>query len=205
MVVAAGCGGQAADEKKAGTTPVAQSQCPKVDVQRISEISDIDKENQQGINKVNELEKRLTALQDRLSGAVGTQNQQVSGASTGSRVRVRMSSELLFRSASARISEQGRKALDQIASVLKDDSNKRVEIAGHTDSIPMSVKKYDDNWELSMERARRVGEYLISQGVNPKRMVMAGYADSDPVDPANSDEARAKNRRVEIFVEPTGG
>jgi flagellar motor protein MotB len=34
---------------------------------------------------------------------------------------------------------------------------------------------------------------------------MAGYADGDPVDPANSDEARAKNRRVEIFIEPTSG
>jgi flagellar motor protein MotB len=56
-----------------------------------------------------------------------------------------------------------------------------------------------------MERARRVGSYLISKGVDAKRVMMAGYADTDPIDGTDSEDARAKNRRVEIFIEPTAG
>jgi chemotaxis protein MotB len=207
IVFASGCAGQAAEEKKQTSIPTPQ-QCPKLDVQRMGEISEIDKENQQEINRVNGLEKRIADLQEKLTGALGSQPSQassVSVASTGNKVRVRMSDELLFPSGSARLSDAGRKALDQVASVLKDGANKRIEIAGHSDSVPMSAKKYEDNWELSMERARRVGSYLISQGVDPKKMMMAGYADTEPVDPADSPDARSKNRRVEIFIEPTSG
>ncbi len=219
----AGCAAPAS-EKKEPVSAAQQTQCPKVDVARISEISDIDKENQEQLGKVSNLEKRLNALQERLAGAVAPTNAaaaaaasssgekgekappkapQVEVAAAGNRVRVRMSSELLFHPASARISGEGRKALDQVASVLKEGGSKRVEIAGHTDNLPMTIKKYGDNWDLSMARARRVGEYLIQQGVDPKKLVMAGYADRDPVDPGDSQEARAKNRRVEIFIEPT--
>jgi chemotaxis protein MotB len=207
-LLVAGCASGNTETKGPSTAAIPQQQqCPKVDVQRISEISDIDRENQQEISKVNELEKRLGALQQRLSSAVRptneAQKESVTVASTGSKVRVRLSDELVFRPASARISEAGRKALDQVASVLKDSPSKRIEIAGHTDSLPLTIKKYEDNWELSLERARRVGTYLISQGVDPKKLVMSGYADTDPVETADSEEARTKNRRVEIFIEPT--
>jgi chemotaxis protein MotB len=202
----AGCASGSAEVKTPSTIP--QQQCPKVDVARISEISDIDRENQQEISKVNDLEKRLGALQERLSSAVRPSNEaqkeSVTVSSTGSKVRVRLSDELLFRPASARISEAGRKALEQVASVLKDSPSKRIEIAGHTDNLPITIKKYENNWELSMERARRVGSYLIAQGVDPKKLVMSGYADNEPLEAGDTDEARAKNRRVEIFIEPTG-
>lgn len=208
LVCSFGCAAE--QTKKENTTPIpAPAQCPKLDVQRITEISDIDRENQQQITKVNELEQRLANLQTKLSGALQNPNaaegakEQVSVASSGNKVRVRLSDELLFRPGSARISEAGRKALDQVASVLKDSASKRVEVNGHSDNQPMGIKKYEDNWDLSMQRARRVGSYLIEKGVDPKRMVMSGYADSDPLDNADTDEARAKNRRVEIFIEPT--
>lgn len=205
----ANCGSQNAEQKAKPETPTAAAPAqhpPQVDAQRIEEIAAIDKENQEQIHKVSELEQRLASLQSKLSGAIkpsdNNPSQQVTVASTGTKVRVRMPSELLFASGSARITDNGRKALEQVASVLKDASTKRIEVAGHTDNYPIS-KKYQDNLELSMERAHRVGAYLITQGIDSKRLVLSGYGDTDPVDPADTAEARAKNRRVEIFIEPT--
>lgn len=202
-----GCAAGNTEKPPAPAAPV-QQECPKVDLQRVNEISDIDRENQEQLSKVSELEQKLAALQEKLAGAMKNTNEAapnkeaVSVASTGGKVRVRLSDELVFHPGSARITVAGRKALDQLTSALKDSPSKRIEVVGHTDSAPMQ-KKYRDNWELSLERARRVGTYLISQGLDQKRLVMSGYADTDPVDTADTDEARAKNRRVEIFVEPT--
>jgi chemotaxis protein MotB len=76
----------------------------------------------------------------------------------------------------------------------------RVLVEGHTDSLPAG-RKYEDNWQLSAERARRVVAFLASKGVT-RKMVASGCADSEPVEAGDGEEARRKNRRVEIFIEP---
>ena len=100
------------------------------------------------------------------------------------------------------ISESGLHALTQVTDVLRRTPSRRIEIAGHTDDRPVT-RGWQDNWQLFAERARQVGLFLIAHGIEGKRIFVAGYADTDPADNADSDAARAHNRRVELFIEPT--
>jgi chemotaxis protein MotB len=126
---------------------------------------------------------------------------QASVEVVGGRVRVRLSEELLFPSNRAQLSPAGVRALDQVAAVLRATPSRRIEVNGHTDSRPVQ-RGWDDNWQLSAERARQVGLSLIGRGIEARRILIAGYADTDPIDSADSDAARARNRRVELFIEP---
>jgi outer membrane protein OmpA-like peptidoglycan-associated protein len=85
-------------------------------------------------------------------------------------------------------------ALNQILSVMKDEPKLSLEIGGHTDN----VGKPDYNMKLSDERAAAVRQWLVAHGVAALRLTSRGYGDTQPVVPNNSDENRAKNRRVEV-------
>ena len=86
--------------------------------------------------------------------------------------------------------------LAKVIDFLKRNPNVEIEIAGHTDS-----KGSDEyNQRLSQGRTQAVVDYLISQGVNARRLVAMGYGESKPVDTNETEEGRAKNRRVEFTV-----
>jgi chemotaxis protein MotB len=164
-------------------------------------------ENEAAELKLASLQKSVVSLEEEvaraLKASLGTvESEQASVAIVGGRVRVRLSNELLFPSAKVQISESGLRALTQVTDVLRRTPSRRIEIAGHTDDRPVT-REWKDNWQLSAERARQVGLFLIAHGIEDKRIFVAGYADTDPADPADSDAARAHNRRVELFIEPT--
>ena len=72
-------------------------------------------------------------------------------------------------------------------------------VAGHTDNIPLSgTGRYADHWELSSARATSVVKFLIEQGVPANRLVAAGFGEFQPLDTADTPEARGKNRRIEL-------
>ncbi len=164
-------------------------------------------ENEAAALKLTSLQKSVMTLEEEVARALKASlntvmDDQASVAIVGGRVRVRLSNELLFPSASVQISESGLHALAQVTDVLRRTPSHRIEIAGHTDDRPVS-RGWQDNWQLSTERARQVGLFLIAHGIEGKRIFVAGYADTDPADGADSDSARAHNRRVELFIEPT--
>ena len=165
-------------------------------------------ENEAAALKLASLQKSVLTLQEDMARALkaslgAVESEKASVAIVGGRVRVRLSDELLFPSASVQISEGGLRALAQVTDVLRRTPSRRIEIAGHTDDRPVT-REWKDNWQLSAERARQVGLFLIAHGIEGKRIFVAGYADTDPADNADSDGARAHNRRVELFIEPTG-
>ena len=124
-------------------------------------------------------------------------------AQAGNRARVRLPNELLFPVGGIRITRDGRRALKQLAALIVKTPSERIQVNGHTDSAPI-VGGWIDNWQLSMERARAVVTYLIAHGVEPKRLVPSAFADTDPAEEGTTDVARARNRRMEILIEPTG-
>lgn len=86
--------------------------------------------------------------------------------------------------------------LAKVIDFLRRNPTVEIEIAGHTDS-----KGSDEyNQKLSQGRTQAVVDYLISQGVNARRLVAMGYGESKPVDTNETEEGRAKNRRVEFTV-----
>jgi chemotaxis protein MotB len=206
-----GCAGPTAEkpaERKEPPPEVKRLEAVDRDVERLKEIQQLDRGNEEKKLQVASLEKTVAELQAKLDAALkaGTTPKADSSVARnepgGNKVRVRLAGELVFTPGSARITRAGRKALSDIAGVLKTTPHKRIEVAGHTDSSPM-MKKYEDNWQLSSERARRVVAYLHSVGVDGKHMIAAGYADTEPLETGGSADADRKNRRVEIFIEPT--
>ncbi len=83
--------------------------------------------------------------------------------------------------------------LKRVAKIIKE-GNQKVEIAGHTDSVGSD----EYNQVLSEKRAAAVKDFLVSEGCNADRLVTVGYGRSKPVESNESDEGRAKNRRVEL-------
>jgi chemotaxis protein MotB len=121
----------------------------------------------------------------------------------GGKVYIRVKGRVLFPTASAQFAPGARKILDAIARIVQEYPDYKLDIGGHTDSRPIHTAKFASNWELSALRATAVLRYLISRGVNPRRMTATGYADTDPLVPNTSPENMAKNRRVEFVLEKT--
>ncbi len=75
-------------------------------------------------------------------------------------------------------------------------------VSGHTDNDPISTDRFLSNWELSGARAFSVIHELLKGGVlPPERFVLTGHADTHPRGPNDTEENRAKNRRVEIIID----
>src|SRR4051794_37472797 len=100
---------------------------------------------------------------------------------------VEMPAAVLFDSGSAELSSAGSETLIKVAKVLRGVPRHRFLVGGHTDNVPV-VKQYESNWELSAARAVSVTEMLTKHGVAPKRLVVAGYSEFDPV-ASNASEA----------------
>ena len=115
-------------------------------------------------------------------------------------------SEVLFPSGSEVINEAGREEMAKLAEAILElqreippEINWVLRVDGHTDTIPLSgTGRYRDNWELSSARATSVVKFLIENGVPPERLVAAGFGEFQPLDPADTQEARARNRRIEL-------
>ncbi len=115
-------------------------------------------------------------------------------------------SEVLFSSGSADLNETGREemlkvaqALLQLAQEIPDEIQWVLRVDGHTDDVPLSgTGQFKDNWELSQGRALAVVKYFISQGIAPSRLVAAGFGEFQPIEEGESEEARSKNRRIEL-------
>ncbi|MBR1220855.1 peptidoglycan -binding protein [Bradyrhizobium sp. U87765 SZCCT0131] len=114
-------------------------------------------------------------------------------------------SEVFFDTGQAQLLPEGRAELDQLASALAD-LDKQIpneipwvlRVDGHTDTRPIASPEFKSNWELSAARAISVVQYLISKGVSPQRLVAAGFGEFQPLDAAKTDEAYARNRRIEL-------
>ena len=114
-------------------------------------------------------------------------------------------SEVLFAAGQADVSDDGKTELAKLGSAILQlqteippDINWVLRIDGHTDKRPISTAQFPSNWELSAARAIAVAKYLMTQGVDPKRLVPAGFGEFSPIDPADNDDAYKKNRRIEF-------
>ncbi len=89
-------------------------------------------------------------------------------------------------------------ALQQIALQIPPDLNWVLQIDGHTDHRPIHSDDFPSNWELSTARAISVVHYAIEQGIPPNRLAATGYADNQPIDTGNTEDAYQHNRRIEL-------
>ena len=116
-------------------------------------------------------------------------------------------SEVLFAQGQAEIAAEGQDqlaklavALANIATKIPEDINWVLQVDGHTDDVPIRAGRYADNWDLSTERALSVVRFLNQQGLPANRLAAAGYGEFQPLDAADNDDARRKNRRIELKI-----
>ena len=114
-------------------------------------------------------------------------------------------SEVLFGAGEATISDAGRTEMGKLAAVIKElitqipaDVNWVLRIDGHTDKRPINTPEFPSNWELSAARAIAVTKYFVEQGIPSQNLVAAGFGDSRPIDTGDTEEAYARNRRIEF-------
>lgn len=118
------------------------------------------------------------------------------------RMVLQLPNDVLFDTGRVDIKQRGKEALHQVADVLKTLEGRRFQITGHTDNVPISTPRFPSNWELSTTRGLEVVRYLIGQGVPADRLAAAGYGEFDPVASNDDADGRAKNRRIEIALQP---
>ena len=118
------------------------------------------------------------------------------------RMIVRLGDKILFDPGKTDLKPEGKDALKQVTEVLKSLPNRNFQIAGHTDNAPMKSAKFRSNWDLSTARAVEVLNFMVSAGMEPKRVSAAGYAETSPVAANDTPDNKAKNRRIEITLVP---
>ena len=145
------------------------------------------------------------ALKESVSNALmGFEGQGLTVEMKNGKVYVSMDEKLLFRSGSYEVDARGRQALKDLSGVLERNRDVNVMIEGHTDNVPYrSGTVIKDNWDLSVLRATAVLKILLESGnISPERLSAAGRGEYQPVDRANTVDARSRNRRTEIILTP---
>jgi chemotaxis protein MotB len=114
-------------------------------------------------------------------------------------------SEVLFASAEAEIEAAGQVRLATLAEALREitedipnDLPWVLQVDGHTDRRPIRTPRFPSNWELSTARAISVAQFLVKEGLPADRVAARGFAEFQPLDPAETEEAYRRNRRIEI-------
>jgi len=118
---------------------------------------------------------------------------------------VTLPNTILFDSGRATLKSASKRVLDRIAAVLnRDYAGQTIRVEGHTDNQPIrkTKKLWADNWDLSCNRAMAVLRYLVTKGIDTKRIYAAGFSYYKPVASNSTTSGRAKNRRVAIVVSP---
>jgi chemotaxis protein MotB len=114
-------------------------------------------------------------------------------------------SEVLFPTGSADLTPAGTEEIRTLAATIKQiaaeipaNLNWVLRVDGHADRKPIDGGRFASNWELSAARAITVVKLLIAEGVPAAHLAATGFADNQPLDAADTPEAYAKNRRIEL-------
>jgi chemotaxis protein MotB len=128
---------------------------------------------------------------------------QVTISELKGKLTVNLVDAILFDSGKAEVKEDGLAVLQKVVDILKTVKDKAIRIEGHTDNVPIRgalANRYATNWELSAARAINVTRFLQKQGLDPMILTAAAYGEHKPVSPNDSEEGKAKNRRIEIVL-----
>ncbi|MEN3014239.1 MAG: OmpA family protein [Endomicrobiia bacterium] len=125
---------------------------------------------------------------------------------TAQKIRIMFTERaVLFASGRADLDENAKKVLDDLSELISTlPSTNLIIIEGHTDNVPIRTKEYANNMELSIARAISVMRYFTEvKNLPPERFAIAGYGEHKPVVNNDTEENRAKNRRIEIIISRT--
>ncbi len=118
------------------------------------------------------------------------------------RMVVELATDILFPSGSATLSKDGKAAIGEVAGLLSSIPDRKFQIEGHTDNVPIKGSGYRSNWELASARALTVLKAMVDAGMPQERISAASFGETKPARPNDTPENKAANRRIEIVVVP---
>jgi chemotaxis protein MotB len=183
-------------EKKLGVTSTEKRQLEGsvVEMKKALAEAEVRKiETEKRLKEFRELTEKFKSLVDAGKLAIKFHN---------GRMLIALSSDILFSSGSANLSEAGKTSIREVAILLKDLSGRKFQIEGHTDNLPIKTKMFPSNWELASARAMSVLNTMIAAEFPQNRISTASYANTDPVAANETPEGRAENRRIAIAIVP---
>ena len=186
-------------------------------------VSELEKENEDLRQRVDRLRSEAEALErkreeekkemkatydDLLEGMKAEiEKGQITITQLKGKLKVNMLDEILFDSGKTTIKPEGVEVLERVGEILRNVKERAINVEGHTDNVPIGpelAKKYPTNWELSAARATNVARYLQEKiGIDPTLLSATGYGEHHPVDSNETEEGKARNRRIEIVLVPT--
>src|SRR5574337_1114489 len=121
----------------------------------------------------------------------------------GNKLTLAFATGELFTPGDATVTLGGASLLERVGTVLHGFRYQSIEVAGHTDNMPLRNdprKGFRDNIELSRVRAERTSHALVNGGLEADRVTAVGYADTRPLATNDTEKGRSKNRRMEIVI-----
>jgi type VI secretion system protein ImpK len=141
---------------------------------------------------------QLERIRKRLTAEIAAK--KLSADYAGKDIVVRLLNDSVFDKGSAKVRQGFVSAIGHVAEALNPEKGE-IRVVGHTDNTPIrSSVRFKDNQDLSEQRAQAVALILVSGVSDPRRLKTSGLADMAPLDTANTPEAKARNRRVEVFI-----
>ena len=175
-------------------------------------LSKLEKELQSRSQRVAELENVIASkdasmrkLKDAISKALTNfEGKGLTVEQRDGKVYISMENKLLFGSGSWSVGNEGRKAVQQLGSVLAENPEIAILIEGHTDDVPYKGNaQLSGNWDLSTKRATAIVNILRENTlINPENLTAAGRGEYAPIATNDSAEGKAKNRRIEVILTP---
>jgi chemotaxis protein MotB len=159
----------------------------------LAELRERERQAEQRIAQFQELTEKFRSLVDAGKLTVSV----VDG-----RMVVQMQTDVLFGSGSARLSKDGRAAIEEVSGLLSSLADRRYQIEGHTDNVPIHTAAFPSNWELAAARAISVVSLMSEKGMDPRRVSAVSYGETTPIASNETPESKARNRRIEIVVVP---
>ncbi len=150
-------------------------------------------ETEKRLNEFKELTSKFKHLVDAGKLSIKVQN---------GRMMIALSTDILFPSGSAQLSKEGIAAIQEVTVLLKGLKDRKFQIEGHTDNLPIHSKHFPSNWELASARAMSVLNTMLAQGFPDDHISTASYASTEPVADNKTLEGRLENRRIDIVVVP---
>jgi chemotaxis protein MotB len=146
-----------------------------------------------------EVKEQAEQLQEMLDGEISEGLLDVETEDT--KIIIRIQEQGSFPSGRATLNPEFFEVVSKITDVIANTPGKII-VAGHTDNIPISTRRFRSNWELSSARAVTVVHAMLSNAaIDEGRFLIQGYADSQPLVANDTSENRAQNRRVELVIQ----
>ncbi|MDQ0916728.1 flagellar motor protein MotB [Paenibacillus sp. V4I5] len=153
--------------------------------------------------KLQKEEKDLKELKQSMDAYIKENNmsEQLTTKLDNEKLTITISDRALFDSGSATIKQESQKLAVSMSNLLGNYPGYEVEVAGHTDNIPIHRADFETNWDLSAKRAVNFMKILLNNSkIEPASYSSVGFGEYRPITENDTTEGRAKNRRVEVSI-----